>query len=148
MSTVLQIRREWIGQALGIAEDVDPDETAISTIDVRLDQMFRELVRHVPDIALVHGQELAKIREWSQPDWQCLTAKTKMWKFDLAEGFPAAIFDELNAAPAQLLADLLRRGQPVLCSSPQFWLEHDKKQVRMQLQMLVVFLPRNLEPVE
>lgn len=116
------IRKELLGEVMGLADDcAGSDESAISTLNVRLDNMLRECLRQYHNVVHLHGEDLAKLVGFSK-EWKAggRTLSTTPVEFKVKDGISHALVREINSAPDALISQVALAGKLVFCHSPQF----------------------------
>jgi hypothetical protein len=121
------LQKNVIIDALGLADEAGGDETAISSINVMLDGMFREASKDHNNLVIIHGEDLEKIHSWSD-DWRtgAKTITTPKFKFKASEGISDEIMRNINKAPQDLAEQLGITGELTFCQTPDFWWERTK----------------------
>lgn len=136
-----RIRREMILDIVGFAQE-SPDETVISTVNVRLDEMFRESLRQAASVVLIHGDDLEKILTHS-PDWmaEARTYQTKKLEFTSEDLNIDRIVRELNLAPQMLAMKVAGLKRLTFCHSPMFHYERRAGRCELRIWLRAVCVP-------
>ena len=142
---IYQLSKPMIGSALGMGDPENPqlDEVALSTIQVRLEQMFREVSDEESLIAVIHALELKKLADWN-PTWRkrAKLVKDTPAKFNAKEGIPDAVLLQLNAAPLWLVKQLRGTKQFCLCHSPLLSVNQTtRRDFTLTVWLRVIFMP-------
>lgn len=142
---VVRIKKPLLGEILGINDIDGPggDESAVSTLNVRLDQMFREAIIRAPFVVLLNETELRKVADYNGW-WRDLakTLRSDPIKFDIKkDGLPDHVIEQVNAWPAQLAQSCGGFNGLVLAQAPQFAYTKKKNDVEMSVWMRIVLLP-------
>lgn len=138
---VFRLSRSMIASVLGVEGEIG-DDTEVSSINVRLDQMFREESRHYPGIVLVRADDLRKLLRW-RPDWRRFAQerKTPEVRFKTSgEGLEEAI-QQLNLDVQRLAADLGAGEELVFCHTPMFRYDRTKTRATLWLSLREVRIP-------
>lgn len=119
-----------------------PDETVISSVNVRLDDMFREAIAHCDHVIQLHGDDLEKLTK-AGPLWreEAKTLSTPKFKFTNEEGISDRLLRDLNAAPAAFAEQIQLQGRLAFCHSPMFQYLRDRNTYTVNIWMHVVFAP-------
>lgn len=119
------------------------DETEISSVDVRLELMFREALLKIPNAIVIHGEELAKLALF--PGWKLGTKafRTASTSFCVDDGIPEPVLVALNEAPFNIACQIASSGRLTFCHSPQLHWEQKGKTIHLFIYIKVVYAPEN-----
>ena len=119
---IYRLKAELVVEALGLGDEAGGDETAISTINVRLDQMFREVVRNYDNLIIVHSEDLERLRGWS-PAWAKEAKKFTTPRYIYRRDEPQLneLMRSINQAPVSLAHEIGQSERLTFCQTPQFW---------------------------
>jgi hypothetical protein len=142
----VSIKKPLLGELLGLADHDGPgaDETALSTIQVRYDQMFRECVLHRPGISFLAATELEKIARWDACWYdRAKTFQTEELAFKPKEvGLPDNVLSTVNSWPEQLASRCDSLGGLILAQAPQLSFKQSRGNVKLRAWMRVVIAPQ------
>lgn len=118
------------------------DETVISTINVRLDEMFREAILHCNHVIRLHGDDLEKLAH-AGPKWResAKTLQTPRMKFTAEQGISDQMLRDVNYAPKSFAQQIETMGRLAFCQSPMFEFKRVHPEYEMYIWMHVVFEP-------
>jgi len=144
MNQLYKLTPKQIGEVLGLAsEGPDGDETAIGSINVRLEHMFREVIVRISNVIFIQGPELDKLVKLGGL-WRKGAKKltTPVWEVERKDGLPDQLLAEINAGPMNLVNELgqLESGT-MLCDSPEFYHKRKGRTHRMWMEMRAVLVP-------
>lgn len=125
---------------LGIAQE-EPDETVLSTVNVRLEEMFRETARSFPNIVRVHEEDLRKIYDAGML-WREQAHRLEFTlSFTREEGLTEAHMRNLNGVPANFAQRLGQNERLVFCHSPMLQYVRDHSKFTLTISMNIVYAP-------
>lgn len=137
-----RIRVEMVNTVLGIANmPTNDEESSLSTINVYLDNMWREETRKHANLINIHGEDLEKVIRFSQA-WkaQGKTFVSKMkFEYVKGKGVPEQIVREINAAPAALAKSCAADGRLIFCHSPCFHFIRKQNTFELSVWLHAVF---------
>lgn len=118
------------------------DETVIGTINVRLDEMFREALRETKRVLQLHGDDLQKLLE-ACPSWRshARTLTTPTISFQVEEGLSDQALRDLNSGPWQFAQQLEASDKLVFCHSPMFRYNREQRVCEMSLWLHAILAP-------
>jgi len=117
---VYSISQHMLGAVLGMAdESAHFDETAIGSINVRLEQMFREEIIKSERLVFIYDTELTKLvdlgGDWRKGAKQFATLRHDV---DRKEGVPDNVLAAISHSTRELAQAARDLGKIVFCSSP------------------------------
>jgi hypothetical protein len=126
---------------LGLAQE-EADETVLSTINVRLEEMFREAARCFGNVVHVHADDLRKIAEYNdvwRAEAHALSSRELVFTRD--EGLSDSLLHDLNMIPIAFAQQLGQNERLVFCHSPMFRYAQERGQFTMTIWMQIVYAP-------
>lgn len=145
----ITIKKPLLGELLGLADHDGPggDETALSTVQVRYDQMFRECILHREYISLLAATELKKLADYGSCWFErAKTLQSEPLRFNPKEvGIPDEILATVNSWPEHLASRCDSFGELVLAQSPQLSFKQFRGTVTLQAWLRIVLVPRRFK---
>lgn len=141
-----RIRKEWILSVLGYGSDEDgADELSVSSINVRLEEMFREAITGTPNIFLLQDNDLTKLIE-AGPEWRAgaKTLSTKKLIFEKKDLRPDDLVSTINNSPLTFARQLFKTNRLAFCQSPVFHYTKAGSVLTVHVYMHVIFAPGEL----
>jgi len=147
MSFSYSLRKEHIAEILGLTDEAGGDETVVNTVNVRLEQMFRQEIDATPELVMLHGEDLEKLANWS-PAWRGRGKRIETQEFPVkrADGLTRRLMTNLNAAPGMLAEQLRQTGRFIFCHSPILDVNREAGYPILKIWMRVIFAPEELDP--
>lgn len=118
------------------------DETVITTINVRLDEMFREALRSMSRVFQLHGDDLEKLLK-ACPNYRskAVTLSTPTICFSDEEGISDQGLRDLNIGPQSFAQQLQNADKLVFCHSPMFRYKRERHNCEISLWLHAVLAP-------
>ncbi len=139
MPSIFRLHKNMIYDVTGMGTGT-MDETVINTINVRLDEMFREALRTTKRVFQLHGDDLQRLLA-AIPAWRihAKTLSTPMISFNVDEGLSDQGLRDLNAGPRNFAQQLEASDKLVFCHSPMFRYNRERNVCEMSLWLHAVF---------
>lgn len=118
----IRITKELVCSVMGIgSENVDGDESSLSTLHVRMDQLWREAVMDFQNVITIHADDLEKLIDFN-PQWKAHGRTLQTPKYELRVGEPVGphLLRIINLMAASLAEATAKPGKLVFAQSPQF----------------------------
>jgi hypothetical protein len=135
MPTITKIQKHHLAQILGL-DDIDNeagDETAISSVNVRFDQMFREVIGRNNSLIIVAEQGLRAIAD-----------NILCWMSLVKEGISDEIVRYVNDWPERIYERIASPGYFFLVSTPMLEYKKSRGKVKLSAYSLAAKLPTEL----
>jgi hypothetical protein len=147
MPTITKIQKHHLAQILGL-DDIDNeagDETAISSVNVRFDQMFREVIGRNNSLIIVAEQGLRAIAD-NILCWMSLVKviRSSSLQFDPKEGISDEIVRYVNDWPERIYERIASPGYFFLVSTPMLEYKKSRGKVKLSAYSLAAKLPTEL----
>ena len=150
MSLVYQVRKDHLADVLGLKDELGGDETVISTINVRLGQMFREAIQHLPNLVILAAQDMEKLVRWG-PVWKSgsMRLETRAIKVTPKSGLTDKAIQQVNDGPEELAHKLAKMPKRIFCHTPMLKIERIADQpFVLTVWIRVIALPEEIDAKE
>ena len=140
-----RLRKEWILDVLGLGSG-SADETQTETINVRLEEMFRESIRDAGHVIHLQREELEKLLD-AGAVWYAgaQTIRTPTIKFSKDDGVSDSVMRELGRGPTVLAQRLQHGGRLVFAHAPVLQYKQVGRDFELCIVTHAIFAPQALE---
>lgn len=148
MSTPYDLKAPSLSHLFGIADETGSiDETMLSTVNVRLDQIFRMALGNTRELVVVNRSELEKLVGLAGLETREL--KLTLPKFQpIEDGVPDTYLDLLNSAPERLAGNASGRAPWMLIQTPMLRYHWKGKHVHSEVWTRIVLLAAPPKPAK
>ena len=135
---MIEIRGPMLASLFGVADESgNPDETMLSTVNVRLDQIFSVFIRGVRELVAVNRYELEKLIGLAGVEAREL--KLAMPVFDpVADGIPDDYVQAVNDASEKLARNASGRAPWALIQTPMLRYRRAGRRIQSEVWTRIV----------
>lgn len=126
--SAIQVSKGLIQACLGVNGVVD--ESALSTIQIRFDQLWREAVRTYSNVICIYSDDLEKLANYAKPKDSTIiltpvTLQTAFLEHEVGTPVSDSLVQSINRIPVSLASAAGKSGLLTMAISPQLFHKRD-----------------------